>query len=263
MQQTSGKTILLVEDDPLLALAGSSTVKSFGYDVLVTHSGEGAVYSVATEPSISLILMDMDLGNGINGTEAARRILDRRDIPVVFLTSHAERETVDKIRGVTRYGYIMKNAGNFVLQSGIEMAYELFASRKLSHDIFDAIPEPVCILDTSHNVIDANKAMRAALGDRLSVSPSPKCWQIMHCEQAHNPVTGCPMTRMKNTGNPESSIMKIEAMGALYKVTCTPLFDRHGICDRVLHQFTKMFDENDTKLALIPIDYPVSGPESR
>jgi len=49
-----------------------------------------------------------------------------REIPIIFLTSHAEDDFVTKVRSITRYGYVIKNSGNFVLKTSIEMAFELF-----------------------------------------------------------------------------------------------------------------------------------------
>ena len=70
--------------------------------------------------------MDINLGTGIDGTETARQILSLRNVPIVFHTSHSEREMVDKVRGITRYGYVIKSSGDFVLQLSLEMAYEMF-----------------------------------------------------------------------------------------------------------------------------------------
>jgi DNA-binding NarL/FixJ family response regulator len=80
----------------------------------------------ARDGSIKLILMDIDLGRGMDGPEAARRILALRRLPIVFCTSHSEKEYVDRVKEITRYGYIIKNSGDFVLRSSIEMAFELF-----------------------------------------------------------------------------------------------------------------------------------------
>jgi hypothetical protein len=46
---------------------------------------------------------------------------------------------VDKVSGVTRYGYVVKNSGDFVLQSSIEMAFELFEARRESAVQMEAI----------------------------------------------------------------------------------------------------------------------------
>lgn len=125
------KSILLVEDEAIIALHTQRTLKKFGYSVLTAFSGEQAVEIVRSsqykEP-VDLILMDIDLGAGINGPEAAEQILKDYSIPIVFLTSHSEREMVEKVRGITRYGYVIKNSGDFVLNSSIEMAFELFES---------------------------------------------------------------------------------------------------------------------------------------
>ncbi len=90
--QTTRKTILLVEDEVIQAMMGKSSLEKYGYAVLTALSGEKAVAAVEAIPEIDLILMDIDLGSGIDGTEAAELILARHDIPVVFLSSHMEQE---------------------------------------------------------------------------------------------------------------------------------------------------------------------------
>ncbi len=130
------KSILIVEDDSILALAASRIIKKNGYEALIVHTGEKAVKAVSEEKRIDLVLMDIDLGHGIDGTEAARQILKIREVPVIFLTSHWEKEFVDKVKSITRYGYVVKDSGEFVLIESINMAFELFeVNRKLKDDI--------------------------------------------------------------------------------------------------------------------------------
>lgn len=132
MELTIRRKILLVEDDALLSTLTSLMLGDFGYDVSTAMTGEEAVELALQDESVSLVLMDIDLGPGIDGTIAAQRILAGRTIPIVFLTSHSEEEMVRKVRGITRYGYVIKNSGDFVLLSSIEMAYDLFdAHRKI------------------------------------------------------------------------------------------------------------------------------------
>ncbi len=120
------KTILLVEDEALIAMVQKKTLERHGYEVITVTTGEKAIEKVRTAAGIDIILMDINLGNGMDGTEAAGRILSVRPVPIVFLTSHAEKEYVDRVRKITRYGYVIKGSGDFVLQSSIEMAFELF-----------------------------------------------------------------------------------------------------------------------------------------
>jgi PAS domain S-box-containing protein len=124
------KRILLVEDEALIAMNEAHMLKKYGYEVITAYSGEKAIEEVDSARGISLILMDIDLGKGMDGTEAAKRILEQHDLPVVFLTSHAEKEYVDRVKKIANYGYVLKNSGEFVLNESIEMAYQLFDSYK-------------------------------------------------------------------------------------------------------------------------------------
>lgn len=128
-REGQSRTILLVEDQAIIAMNERVILEKNGYRVVVAYDGEQAIAS-GSNPSVDLILMDIDLGSGkLDGTAAAEEILARREVPIVFLTSHSEREMVDRVRGITRYGYVLKIAGEFVLMQSIEMAFELFEAR--------------------------------------------------------------------------------------------------------------------------------------
>ncbi len=66
----------------------------------------------------------------MDGPTAAQKILAIRNVPIVFLTSHTEQEMVSRVKEITRYGYIIKNSGEFVMMSSIEMAFELFDAHR-------------------------------------------------------------------------------------------------------------------------------------
>ncbi len=122
----SKKAILLVEDEAIIAITEQKLLEKYGYDVITANSGENAVVAIEKYPDIDLILMDINLGQGMDGTEAAEQILKHRDIPVLFLSSHAEPEVVEKTEKITSYGYVLKNSGITVLDASIRMAFKLF-----------------------------------------------------------------------------------------------------------------------------------------
>jgi PAS domain S-box-containing protein len=126
MDRQGQKTILLVEDDAISTLATVARLKKFGYAVVTTNTGEKSIQIAAGAGKIDLILMDIGLGGGIDGLEAARQILVLRTIPIIFLTGHSEQETIENARGIPCYGYVIKEPDDFVLQSSIEMAFDLF-----------------------------------------------------------------------------------------------------------------------------------------
>jgi len=123
------KTILLVEDEVLIAVIHKKILSKYGFDVVTAATGEKAVEIARSDAPVDLILMDINLGDGIDGTEAAEIILKIRNIPLVFLSSHTEPEVVDKTEGITSYGYIVKNSGETVLIAAIKMAFRLFETK--------------------------------------------------------------------------------------------------------------------------------------
>lgn len=134
MNEKSQKTILLVEDDFLQSMTTKTSLEAMGYAVATANCGEKAIEIVNQQDCLDLILMDIDLGRGIDGTEAARAILGVREIPVVFLSSHAEPEIVEKTEKITSYGYVVKSSSTTVLDASIKMAFKLFESNRKLKD---------------------------------------------------------------------------------------------------------------------------------
>ncbi len=156
------KKVLLVEDEALIALSEAQTLKKHGFEVEIAYSGRQAIEKTETDKNITLVLMDIDLGTGMDGTEAAEQIIKSRDLPIVFLTSHTEKEYVDRVEKITGYGYIMKNSGEMVLIRSINMAFKLFEAHQRLKEreiryktLFDSAYEAILIMD-SHTFIDCN-----------------------------------------------------------------------------------------------------------
>jgi PAS domain S-box-containing protein len=129
MISATTKTILLVEDEALIAMSEKLILERYGYQVRVASNGEKAIEAALSFPEIDLILMDINLGSGMDGTQAAVEILGKRDLPLAFLSSHSEREVVEKTEGITSYGYILKNSGETVLIASVKMAFRLFEAK--------------------------------------------------------------------------------------------------------------------------------------
>jgi len=165
------KTLLLVEDETVIALGEALMLEKYGYNVFSAGSGEEAIRMVKQE-NIDLILMDIDLGKGKpDGTEVAEIILKEHHVPIVFLTGHAEKEIVEKVKGITRYGYVLKTSGEFVLIQSINMAFELFeanrnikAQEKKYHDIVDNVSCAIIKYDKKGKIYFFNKYAEKLFG---------------------------------------------------------------------------------------------------
>jgi len=160
MVNSKNKKLLIVEDEIIIALTESAMLRKNGYEVQAVSSGERALEAVKDNADIDLVLIDLNLGSGMNGAEASRRILEIRDLPVIFLTSHTGKEIVDQVKSITRYGYVTKGSGEYILISSIEMALELFQSRKKIeaseanfHQLTESINELFWLRDISNGAM--------------------------------------------------------------------------------------------------------------
>jgi PAS domain S-box-containing protein len=148
------KKLLLVEDEALIALAEKIALEEYGYDIVTVGSGERAIDAVTGGIDADLVLMDIDLGAGMDGTRAAARILELRDLPILFLSSHTEPGIVERTEAITSYGYVVKNSSITVLDASIKMAFKLFQanrntqeSERKQNSLIANISDVITILD--------------------------------------------------------------------------------------------------------------------
>lgn len=119
-----GATLLLVEDDPLVAANTQRALESRGYRVVATGGAAAALERIPAEQP-DLAVVDIDLGKGGSGAVLAREILARHGTPIVFHTGHIDAQTVAQISDIEHFGYVTKDAGPDVLDQIISMALRL------------------------------------------------------------------------------------------------------------------------------------------
>ncbi len=130
MEATSAN-ILLVEDDMITLIVTAKFLMEQGYAVLKAMNGEDAIRIIKEEGTrIDIILLDIDLGEGMNGIQAADAIGKLHDIPVVFLSSRTETEMIEKTDGIAAYGYVTKQSMDIKLIASIKMALKLHSANK-------------------------------------------------------------------------------------------------------------------------------------
>jgi PAS domain S-box-containing protein len=114
--------ILIVEDDALIARDIEKILLSLDYSVakLIT-TGKGIVSKIVEEDP-DLILMDIMFQDEVRGIDIARKVRQRVDVPVVYLTAHSERSILNKAKIAEPYGYLLKPVGEKDLEITIEMA---------------------------------------------------------------------------------------------------------------------------------------------
>jgi chemotaxis response regulator CheB len=100
--------LLIVEDERIIARNLEQRLRELGYDVTASAgTGEEAIAEAeATRPDLAL--MDIQLPGPLDGTDAARLLWERCHVPAVYITAHADAETIDRVKGTECYGYIVK-----------------------------------------------------------------------------------------------------------------------------------------------------------
>jgi PAS domain S-box-containing protein len=159
--------ILLVEDEALSSLHTATMLRGLGYEVTVLGRGEAAVERFSGgERDVDLVLMDITLGDGMDGLEAAEAILRIREIPIVFLSVHADDETVAKAGGIDSYGFVAKNEGSGILDASIRMALRLFEARAALATKNSELQRKVDELGSSNESLAASESRFSKLFDQ-------------------------------------------------------------------------------------------------
>ena len=102
-------SILVVEDDGLIALRSQELLTKSGYTVAdLFASGEEVLEYLECSILPDLILMDIGLSGTLNGIETARKVREKYDIPVIFLSAYSNDQRIAEAKDVSPYGYIIK-----------------------------------------------------------------------------------------------------------------------------------------------------------
>ncbi|AKB74923.1 response regulator receiver [Methanosarcina lacustris Z-7289] len=122
--------ILIVEDEHIVAMGIKRMLKGLGYTVTgVASSGEDAI-SKAESTFPDLVLMDIMLKGELDGVEAAKEIIERFDVPVVYLTAYSDSNILERVKKTGPSGYIVKPFDEKDLYSNIEIALHRYRKEK-------------------------------------------------------------------------------------------------------------------------------------
>lgn len=115
-------SILVVEDEPLIAedIAGYLLENGFAVLAIANNAEEALVVLENNLPDA--ILLDINLGDGMDGIELATQIRYKEKIPVVFLTSHADKATLDRAKQTIPAGYLLKPFDGKDIMTSLEIA---------------------------------------------------------------------------------------------------------------------------------------------
>ena len=89
-QQTRAR-VLIIEDEPLIAMDIETIVRDLGHDVTGVAVTRDEAVGLAMEDRPGLVLADIQLADDSSGIDAVKDILAEFDVPVIFITAFPER----------------------------------------------------------------------------------------------------------------------------------------------------------------------------
>ena len=91
---------------------------------------------------------------------------------------------------------------------------------------FDALPDPICIVDCQHRIVRANRAMAGRLGILRTKLVGRSCYEVIH--DAERPPDFCPHTRLLADGQEHTVEVTEPCLRGDFLVTTSPLHDING-----------------------------------
>jgi len=182
-----------VEDEQVIAMDIHNRLQDMGYGVAaIVPSGEEAIRKTE-ELRPDLVLMDITLGKGIDGIEAANRINAKYNIPVIYLSSNIAEDRMEQIKATNPFGFIIKPFEDRELRITIEMALyrhrmeeALSRSEEKHRTILENIEETYFETDLAGNLTFFNDALCGLAGltkKRTAGNKQPAICQTRNCEE--------------------------------------------------------------------------------
>ncbi|GAB2487984.1 MAG: response regulator transcription factor [Cytophagales bacterium] len=129
--------ILIVEDEPLIAEDIRGYLEESGFEVQgIAHEGEEAL-QLLQDSQPDALLLDINLGEGMDGITLAGEIRKLYQFPFVFLTSHADKATLERAKQTIPAGYLLKPFDGNSLMTSLEVAIFNFEYARQGNDSMD------------------------------------------------------------------------------------------------------------------------------
>ena len=186
-------SILIVEDENIVAMDLAATLKRLGYEVCATTAlGEDAVELARTERP-DLILMDIMLAGTMDGVQAAEHIRAERDVPIVFLTAYTDDASIARASHTDAYGFIVKPFHDRDIRGAVEIALSKHQA-ELQHQsrdhwfaqAFQSIGEGVIACDAGGRVTFVNPTAERLTGFSASEAQGRPLGEVFSLVSADN-----------------------------------------------------------------------------
>ena len=113
------RKILVVEDEMILAMNIKLFLEEAGYSVQIAIEGEEAL-AVVEKDTPDIIFMDITLGGKMDGIEAAKKIMESSNVPVIYLTGNSDTGTIENAKQTNPAGFLQKPVEDYEMLEILE-----------------------------------------------------------------------------------------------------------------------------------------------
>lgn len=173
--------ILIVEDELIIALDIKETLEEQGhYCVMGVTSVDEAIDKIETD-KFDLILIDINLKKDKDGIQLGEYLLAKDQIPFIFVTSHSDKSTLERVKETRPYGYIVKPFKPIDLVSTVDIVLNNYRHRHL-----DVIRAQDAIIDDVPFILKkAVKYIEENVGEKIVINDLAKQtrWKSQHFQK--------------------------------------------------------------------------------
>jgi PAS domain S-box-containing protein len=165
------KKILIVEDEPIIALELSERLQQYGYNIVGIASNGVDAQKKFKSNNADLILLDISLKGDINGIDFATIIRKTSDIPIIYITAFSDEPTLAKAKLTQPSGFLLKPFNQRELETTIEISLYKYEMEKKIKDnerwlnsTLDGIGDAIITTDRNGLINFANSAAEQVIG---------------------------------------------------------------------------------------------------
>jgi PAS domain S-box-containing protein len=156
--------ILIVEDEYVIAANLQENLETLGYDVLGIASSATEAIETAGALRPDLVLMDIRLQGEMDGVQAAEQIWTHLQIPVIYVTGHSDKSTLDRAKITFPFGYILKPVKSKELYVAIETALSRYEREQLLTTVLRSVGDGMIVTNTQGRILFLNRSAELLTG---------------------------------------------------------------------------------------------------
>ena len=215
--------ILIVEDEAIIARDLRMLLESFDFTVTgVAASALEAFQKIEQSPP-DLVLMDIRIKGDMDGIYAAGVVRTRYGLPVIYLSAHADDETLRRAQTTEPFGYLVKPLGNMNIKAMVTMAIhkhraerQLQDSRTLLFTILQGLPSAVLVANEKSELLFLNLAAEELTGWTLQEALGKNLFEVAAIQDQQRRVVSPELLVRANTEGkplplPRNSVLKTKS----------------------------------------------------